>query len=188
MGEEHIWACMWEAVGELRLLETLILKCLLDMPVVSSTSLDLGVWSDAQRRDLGLSSLGQLTSLSLQLSSYPFGFDGTNLSWSFYISSTSSFSLLLKLIFPRDPFWACFFTIYYLWATYPSKRLPNMLTCSNMYDGPKICNFSLDFSPKQQIYISHCLQDVATWLTHKCLKFSMSQTEFIMLLLCLCAW
>lgn len=79
MGKEHIGACMWEAVGEIKtsILETLILKYLLDI------LMDLGVSSDVRGEIWVLSSLQQLTSSFLQFSSSPFGFDGTNLFWSF---------------------------------------------------------------------------------------------------------
>lgn len=52
---------------------------------------------------------------------------------------------------------------------------------------PKPVTLALDFSP-EQIYTSSHQQDIATWLAHKYLKLNMSQTELIMLLLCLCAW
>lgn len=59
------------------------------------------------------------------------------------ISRSSSFSLLLKLIFPRDPFLSSFSNLHCLWAAHPNKELPNILKCSNI-----ICtvipNFSLN--------------------------------------------
>lgn len=150
--------------------------------------MDLGVSSDVRGEIWVLSSLQQLTSSSLQFSSSHFGFDGTNLFWSF--SYLLHFLPSLEVGIPQDLFWACFllYTISGPHIQVKDFQIPLHLTCPNIYHDPQICNFSLDFSPRQQSYISSCLQDVATWLAHKYLKHSMSPTELIMLLLCLCAW
>ena len=126
--------------------------------------------------------LWQLTAPSLQLS-YPFGFVTSVSSCLCPDSRFSSFSLHLKLIFPRDPFLTSFSNLHCFWAAHPNKELPNILKCSNI-----VCTVIPNFSPEQQVSIFNCLQVVAVWLTHKSLKLNYVPNSWISLLHCFCKW